>query len=155
MIPPGEGLFVDIEYAFLADAAQTSPDGKLYVLGAGINQIKAVGFPAMHPQMSLVVKLNMHPSECDRAHSTDIELWDEDGSKIGGTMNRPFQVPRRKDFPARNVFFQMILNLIGTEFPRAGTYGFQISVDGRHIKSVPVELIQVEAPSTPEPPGSP
>jgi len=41
-----------IEYAFLADAADASPTGKLYVLGGGIDELIVPQFPAVHGRLS-------------------------------------------------------------------------------------------------------
>jgi hypothetical protein len=133
---------MEVEYAFLADAAQSSSDGKLYVLGGGFDEIRAAKFPAVHPQMALVLKLSLHPSECEREHKTRIELWDADGNRVGPQLDAAFVAARRTDRPASDVYVQLVLNMLQTQFPKPGMYGFQISVDERHLKTVSLGIIQ-------------
>lgn len=145
---------MEVEYAFLADAAVSPPDGKLYVLGGGIDEIRASSFPAIHPYVSLVVKLKLHPTECERQHQLEIELWDSDGHRIGPQVAGAFSAARRP-IP-RPTFVQLVLNVVGAQFPRPGAYDFHIVVNDQHLKTVPVFLVetppQVE-PAQPSPGG--
>ena len=47
----------EIDYAFLADAAETQPGQKFHVLGGGITRIGGRNFPLRHPHVALVVGL--------------------------------------------------------------------------------------------------
>jgi hypothetical protein len=136
---------VEVEYAFLADGAQTSSDGKLYVLGGGIDRIFAGQFPATHPIMALVLKIKLHPSECEREHNLELELWDPDGNPIGGKISATFSANRQGG--GRDSFVQLVLNILQQQFPRTGDYGFQIVVDGQHKKTVSLYLEQIEGGS--------
>ena len=49
----------DIDYAFLADAAQTSPGQKFHVIGGGLNRIGGRTYPLRHPHLALVVGLRV------------------------------------------------------------------------------------------------
>lgn len=131
---------MEIEYALLADAAQQSSDGKLYVMGGGIGTIGAKTFPTIHPTMSLVLKLQLHPSECDREHRLEVQLWDADGQSIGTGVNGAFNVPRSPE--GRLAYAQMILNILQARFEKPGDYAFHIIVDGQHVKTLPLELQQ-------------
>ncbi len=132
---------MDIEFAFLADAAQA--DSKLYILGAGIEAIQAQQFPASHPYLSFVVKLRLHPTECGRQHQLEIEVWDPDGSRIGPQLSRQFSAARHATDPTRPVFVQTVLNLVGMAFPKAGAYAFHIILDGQHARRVDLYLEEV------------
>lgn len=134
---------MQIEYAFLADAAQTA-EGKLYVLGGGIDRITTRKFPTTHPFMTLVIKLKLHPSECGRQHKLDIELWDQDGQRVGPQISGELSRERQPDAPTQPVFFQVVLNVIGAKFDRPGMYEFHILVNGEYLKSVPLELRELQ-----------
>jgi len=125
---------MDVEYAFLADAAQTSSDGKLYVLGGGIDRIFAKKFPAVHPAMSLVLKMRLHPTECEREHALELELSDPDGNPVGGKVSAKFEARRQEH--GRPAFVQLVLNVLQARFEHAGDYAFQVVIDGQHHKSV-------------------
>jgi hypothetical protein len=129
---------MEVEFAFLADAAQSS-NNKLYVLGAGFDRIQAARFPAVHQLMSLVLKLKLHPAECDREHNLEVELWDPDGQAMGVKVAAKFSADKPK--PAgRSAFVQLVVNLAQIRFPTAGDYAFQIVVDSQHRKSLPIYL---------------
>lgn len=141
---------MQIEYAFLADAAQVSSDGKLFVLGGGIDRIFATSFPATHPLMTLVIKLQLHPSECEREHGLQVELWDSDGQPIGPRVSGNFSANRQER--GRLSYVQTVLNLHNVQFSVGGDYAFQVVVDGQHLKTVPlyVELVPgTEQPRAP------
>lgn len=148
---------MDVEYAFLADGAQTAGDGKLYVLGGGIDRIFSQEFPARHPLLALVVKLKLHPIECEREHKMEIELWDRDGQRLGPKVDAQFKADRQPK--ARPGSVQIVLNFLGAEFPKPDDYEFHILVDGQHRKTVPlyVELVDQarSAPADPDAGESP
>jgi hypothetical protein len=139
---------VEVEYAFLADAADAPQHGgKLYLLGAGFDELYAPGFPVVHPYMAFVVKVKFHPSECGRTHSLEIELWDPDGQRIGPKVGGSVRAERNPAHPTRAVFAQVILGMFGTQFPRPGTYEFHIVIDDQHAKTVALHV--EERPSLP------
>jgi hypothetical protein len=147
---------VEVEYAFLADAADAPPNGKLYVLGAGIDHIYAQRFPAVHATMTVVVKLAVHPSECGVPRTMTIDLWDSDAHPVGVHVEHPFQAQRNELRPGSMVYVQLVLNLVGLRFESPGDYSFEVMVDGSHKKSIPLTLIEQshrqEAPAEPMPP---
>ena len=75
----------------LADAAQSTPDGKAHALGVGWTFTSA---PT--PPMSLIVLLDVDWSETDRDIPCQIDLVDEDGSPVEldapGQEKRPVQI---------------------------------------------------------------
>lgn len=136
-----------IEYAFLADSAQVSRDGKLYALGAGIDRIFAERLPVTHTYMSLVVRLRLHPMECDRSHHLEIEMWDPDGGRLGPKLETDFRVGRDEKEPSRDRHAQMVLNFYGVEFPREGDYAFHIAADGNHLGHLELFVRKVDEPA--------
>ena len=71
----------EIDYAFLADAAETQPGQKFHVLGGGITRIGGRTFPLRHPHLALVVGLLVTAPETDREHELRIVLLDPDGAR--------------------------------------------------------------------------
>ena len=61
----------EIEFAFLADAADVKPGDKFSVLGGGITRIGGPGFPLRHPHLALVVSVTITAVEFDREHEID------------------------------------------------------------------------------------
>lgn len=126
------------EFAFLADAAEAAPNGKLYVLGGGISEVFAPSFPWMHPVVTLVVNLRLHASECERLHKLDIQFWDADGNVLPPQLSAEFNAPRHRQHPARDVFLQLVFNIVGLQLPQPGEYDFHVVVDGQHLKTLPL-----------------
>lgn len=135
---------MQVEFALLADAVATPPDGKLYVLGGGIDTIGVQRFPATHPFLALVVKLQLHPTECDRQHHLEIELWDPDGKRIGPKIAGDFSAQRNRSNPTRSVFVQLVFNIAGLQLTGPGEHEFHILVDGQHRKTIPLYIHHVE-----------
>ena len=58
----------EIEYAFLADAAEVQPGQKFHVLGGGVSRLGAHAFPFRHPHLALVVGLLVTSPELETEH---------------------------------------------------------------------------------------
>lgn len=140
---------VQIEYAFLADAADAPLGGKLYALGIGIDEIQTQKVPTLVAHMVLVVKFKLNQTECDRDHRVEIQLNNEDGKAIGPVVSRTFNRPRHPLFPTSDVFHQIVMNMHGLTLSRAGAYQFNVSVNGEHRKSVPLRVVVRETGNAP------
>ena len=129
---------MDVEFAFPADAAIVSPDRKLSALGAGFEDVTFQAFPGTLAALAFVAKIRIHPSECGRQHMLEIELWDQNGVRIGQQMHGQFAAERHPTDPARPVSFQIVLNFQQLVIPSPGTYDFHVVVDGTHLKAVSI-----------------
>ena len=74
----------DIDFAFLADAAETIPGQKFHVLGGGVARIGGRRFPLRHPHLALVIGLQVTAPETDREHEIRFVLLDPDGGEVAG-----------------------------------------------------------------------
>ncbi|MEQ9399745.1 MAG: hypothetical protein RJQ04_11335 [Longimicrobiales bacterium] len=128
---------MDIDLALLADAATVDGAGKLNILGI-FDRLGAGSFPARHPRMALVLRFSAGIDETG-AHEVEIVLRDPDGGEVvrmsgdltlgpgPGTGGNVIRVPH-------------VLNLDGLVFPKAGSYGFDVKVDGAHHVTVPLTV---------------
>jgi hypothetical protein len=147
---------VKVPLAVLCDAANVSREGKLNVLGI-FSALRASGFPCVHPSLTLVVGLEATYTERGE-HSIDIRLVDADGGEL---LKLDGRVNVQGERPGRPILTQAVLQLNNIAFPHAGTYTFDILVDRRHERSLPLEVHAIPAPEdgaaeTPEtesPPG--
>ena len=141
-----------VRFAFLADYALTHPiDTKLYILGAGFDTIWAPSFPARHPQVSVVVRVEFAPMECGRQHVIEFNPLDTDGRPFlppATVQVTPQQNPQAPRLPAA---VALVVNLAPLELPRAGDYAFSIVVDGQELDSIPLHAIQLGAGQPPPP----
>jgi hypothetical protein len=148
----------DIEFAFLADAAETIPGQKFHVLGGGISRIAGPIFPLRQPHLSLVVGLSVSPIEVEREHEVRFVLLGADGAEVaGGTGNL---VPHGMG-DGRDALLTFSVDLWNVTFPAPGDYSVRIAVNGSERKRLPLIVTQREPlpgeqvpPQMPGPPGS-
>ncbi|MGD1034114.1 MAG: hypothetical protein ABR977_06760 [Candidatus Dormibacteria bacterium] len=72
---------MDMAFAFLADHAAVPPDGKLYVLGGGINMIAIPEVPA-RAVFDVVGGFRFSPADSDTVHTVELRLLDADGKLV-------------------------------------------------------------------------
>ena len=129
----------DIEYAFLADAAETTPGHKFHVLGGGITRIGGPSFPLVHPHLALVVGLLVTAPETKREHELGIVLLDPDGGEV--TSARGSLVARGHD-DGRDNIVTFSVDLYGIRFPSPGDYSFRVLVNGSERKRLGLLLVR-------------
>lgn len=126
---------MDVVFAVLADAANVSQEGKLNILGNFAN-INASTFPARHPEMQLVVRMEASPAEIGMQKKIEVKLLDVDGKQVGG-FGGDFVVPPAKQ-PGERVNMQLIMRLVDTVFPTKGKYVFAVLIDDKTEYEVPL-----------------
>jgi hypothetical protein len=130
-------------YAITADAAQFTPDGRLWVLGGDFDTIYSPQFPAVHSAMTLAVKLLATPRESEREHQLRVELVDADGQPFQEPFVLPFTPHINAAYPHREVGIGLTLNYQNLRFDRPGDFGFHILVDGLEIGTLPLYVAQL------------
>jgi len=135
---------VHLDFAVVADYALVDQAGKLSVMGM-FQHIWVQQFPAMHPRLHLVMRLKGKRTEVGD-HAVSIRLLDEQDNEIlGGNGGVRFDEP-----PAGVTELEAGAILVfDVPFPHAGTYRFEITIDGARQASVPVTVGQM-----PSPPGT-
>jgi Family of unknown function (DUF6941) len=126
-----------IVLAVLADAANVSQEGKLNILGNFAN-INASDFPARHPQMQLVLRMEASAAEVGGEKKMEVILMDADGKSIG-RVTADFTVPEATH-PGESVRIQTIFALRDTVFPAAGRYGIYVLINGNQEAVVPLTV---------------
>jgi hypothetical protein len=141
---------VHLDFAVVADYALVDQAGKLSVMGM-FQHIWVQQFPAMHPRLHLVMRLKGRRTEVGD-HAVQIRLLDEQDQEIlGGSGGVRFDEP-----PAGVTEMEAGAILVfDVPFPHAGTYRFEITIDGERQASVPVTVSQVPPASAPGATGRP
>lgn len=137
-----------IDLALVCDYAIIDQYGKLSVLGI-FEHIWVHEFPVVHPRLHLVMRLKGRRTEIGE-HAVNIRLVNEDGEEvISGDGTVTFAEP-----PAGIVEIEAgTVLLFDVPFDDAGTYTFEISIDGEVASFVPITVaLAPEGP--PKPPGS-
>lgn len=128
---------MEIDLAVVADAANVSQEGKLNILGI-FDTIWAREFPFRHASMVFVVRVGADFTE-QGVHPMEVRLVDADGEQIFSAEG-PLQVTGGT--PGRAIKPHIVMGLSGVAFPRAGDYAFEILIDGRHMRSVPLYIVE-------------
>jgi hypothetical protein len=142
----------DIDYAFLADAAQTTPGQKFHVLGGGVTRISGSGFPLRHPHLALVVGLRVGGAEAEREHEIRFVLVDPNGAEVAGATGS-LVAHRQADFRDSTLTFS--IDIWNLTFPSPGDYSFRLLVNGTESKRLPLSIVGAGAPPAPPPPKPP
>jgi hypothetical protein len=129
----------EIDFAFLADAAETNPGRKFNVLGGGITRIGGPTFPLVHPHLALVVGLLVTAPETKREHDLQIVLLDPDGGEVASATGS--MVARGHD-DGRDSIVTFSVDLWSLTFPRPGDYSFRILVNGSERKRLGLLLVR-------------
>jgi hypothetical protein len=128
----------DIDFAFLADAAETIPGQKFHILGGGIARIGGRRFPLRHPHLALVIGLQVASTETDREHEVRFVLLEPDGGEVAGATG---SLIARRQPDARDATLTFSIDLWNVTFPVPGDYSFRILVDGSERKRLPLLLL--------------
>ena len=132
----------DIDYAFLADAAQTAPGQKFHVIGGGVSRIGGQTFPLRHPHVALVVGLRVTAPETDRPHEIRFVLLDPDGAEVAGATGT---LVAHGTTDARDSTLTFSIDLWNLTFPAPGDYSFRLLVNGSERKRLPLVVVTLEA----------
>ena len=123
----------------LCDAA-TDQQGKLNILGT-FDAIHAVKFPAEHPQCAVAIRLRFTAVEAGE-HKFKLLLVDVDGKPLippaEGTLNVP--IPAGMESATVN----LVMNYQRLRFNKPGRYSFDLAIDGREERSLPLFVKAME-----------
>jgi len=133
----------EIEYAFLADAAETPPGQKFHVLGGGVARIGGRTFPLRHPHSAVVIGLLVTAPETEREHEIRFVLLDPDGHEVAEATG---SLTARGSHDGRDSILTFSIDLWNVTFPAPGDYSFRILVNGSERKRLPLLLIQRTEP---------
>ena len=128
---------MDVTLAVLCDAANVSREGKLNLLGI-FNSIHAARFPAAHPHLALVLRVEAGVGE-EGTYPLELKFVDEDGAvlfDVGG------QIALQGARPGRPMTAHTIVDINNLQLPRAATYAFDVFLDHKHHRSITVHAFE-------------
>ena len=140
-------LMLDIEYAFLADAAEAQPGRKFAVLGGGVSRVGGSVFPLRHPHLALVVGLRVAATELDADHEVRFVLMRPDGQELtSGAAGIRASGPG----DGRDSVLTFSVDLWNLVFDDAGEHSVRLLVDGQERKRLDLVVERREpAPGAP------
>jgi hypothetical protein len=127
----------EVDYAFLADAAQTAPGQKFNVLGGGVSQLNGRSFPLHHPHLALVVGLRVTAVETGREHELRFVVLDPDGRQLAeATGSLMTQGPT----DGRDEIVTFSVDLWNLTFPAPGDHSLRVLVNGSEQRRLPLRV---------------
>ena len=139
----------EIDYAFLADSAQTTPGQKFHVLGGGVSRISGTGFPLRHPHLALVVGLRVGEMEAEREHEIRFVLVDPQGTEVAGATG---SLVAHRPIDARDSTLTFSIDIWNLTFASPGDYWFRLLVNGSESKRLPLSIMGAGPELKPVPP---
>lgn len=133
----------DIEYAFLADAAEARPGHKFAVIGGGVSRLGGPQFPLRHPHLALVCGLLVTTPELGAEHDLQFILLTPDGNQLS---NATAKIRAEGPTEGRDTILTFSLDLWNLSFPEPGDYSIRILVDGSERKRLPLVVEQRAGP---------
>lgn len=125
---------MEVELAFFCDAATVDAHGKVNALGI-FNCIHCRKFPACHPRLVTVIQVKAHRSEAG-PHKMQADLVDPDGHAVVDPLMMDFSTERGGGA-------RLIAEINGVTFQGAGEHALDIAIDGRHCKSLPLQVTEL------------
>lgn len=130
---------MEVTLAVCCDAANVSREGKLNLLGI-FNSIHAGEFPATHPHLSLVLRVEARIGE-EGDYPMLIRFVDEDGGelfKVEGNLSLHGATP------GRPMTAQTVIDINNVQFPRPATYAFDVFLGDHHVRSVAIHAFEAQ-----------
>ncbi len=140
----------DIEYAFLADAADVQPGQKFHVLGGGVNRLAGPSLPILHPHLSLVVGLRLTLLERDREHELGFFVTAPNGDQVTSAGGK---IVAHGVADPGDLILTLAIDLWNLSLPQVGEYSVRILVDGSERKRLPLIATVVSPPAGSPGPG--
>ncbi len=129
----------DIEYAFLADAADARPGQKFAVIGGGITRLGGAQFPLRHPHLALVCGITVTSPEFNVEHDLQFVLLTPDGQQLS---NATAKIVANAPPDGRDQVLTFSLDMWNLSFPAPGDYSIRIMVGGSERKRLPLVVEQ-------------
>jgi hypothetical protein len=127
----------EIEYAFLADAADARPGQKFAVIGGGVTRLGGSTFPLRHPHLALVVGLAVTAAEIGQEQELRFAVVTPAGETMASAQA---SVVAGGQPAGRDSVLTFALDLWNLAFPVAGEYQVLILVGGEERKRLPLAV---------------
>ena len=140
-----ESAPMDMAFAFLADHAVVPPDGKLYVLGGGINMLGVPQIPA-RAAFDVVGGFRFGPADARSVHTVELRLLDADGKLVIPPATLRFQAAEIIPPEQEEVLVSTVTHL-APMFGDPGRYRAEYWTEGRLLAWVGVTVSRQPPPA--------
>jgi hypothetical protein len=133
-----------LTYALICDAALAHPDGKVSMLGAGIDRLHGADLP-IRALLTLVFRIEWDERELDEPHIFRATLESVDNGEVIGRMEGPVDAPRGPEPNIPSGGLGTVL--MPVELPREGLHRIRFKIDNVGIGEIPlVAVLLTERP---------
>ena len=124
-----------IAFALFADAANLSQEGKLNILGV-FDALHVGQLPVVHPRAALVLLLKGDGADVGD-HQVGLSWRNPNGDELWSSQASMHVGP-----PSPGVFELDLPLLAQVDLPvdQPGSYAMEVSIDGRHVFDVPMQV---------------
>jgi hypothetical protein len=134
---------LELDTFMLADAV-SAHEGKVYLHGAGLTRINAVGLPVALPQLSVFARFRPDEEDLSRGHSLYLALLDPQGDPVVAPQELEIgPLPRPTLAEGEEFFAQLVFTFAPVVFAIAGVYRFEFLVDGESVRSMTFPVIDL------------
>ena len=138
---------MELEYGFLANAAEVGQDGRFFVLGGNIDGIGVPAVPAAMPGLAILVNISFEQVECGEVHRFRMTLTNPDGNNAGPECQLDLR-PNQPEPAYRNgTTVSVAVSMIGIPLALQGEYSFNLFVGDRLIGRIPFWVFIVPGPA--------
>lgn len=134
-----ESQEIRISVMMLADAAH-AVGGKLYVLGGGFDRINMPAVPFSH-RFDLAMLIEVPWVATNQPYQVVVELRDADGEAIGYRAEATMETGRPPGVRQGTSLTIPLALPVVADFPAAGRYVLQASINGREANRVALEAV--------------
>lgn len=129
-----------VDMCVLADAANTTHEGKLNVLGI-FDRLGVGSLPAVHKQMAVVLRLRVEFADGRDAHTVRLAMEDPDGKKL---VDLEGETRVGEVEPGSFTHTNQVFNVRDLRFEKEGTYRVRVWLDGEQAAEQPLSVAVAE-----------
>lgn len=130
---------MELRFAFFALNAGQTEDGELWCAGIDFDRISAAALP-LPIQFHLVVKLTVTPADREAEHVFSVAMTSPAGERSVLMDNHQINLGAPNEADPRRSTNALILVRVGRSFAQAGEHRFHVGVDGREVKTLPLNV---------------
>jgi tetratricopeptide (TPR) repeat protein len=138
---------VRVTLALLADYALAHDDGKLYITGGGLHQLRFGRLPAIYERLCLALEIQFDPSEFGAAHVFAIDATDPLGQPFLKPAVLTVTSPPASIQTSSNRT-QLVYNMLNLTFQHEGEHIFNVHVGAEVQAALPLRVAVVPGTST-------
>ena len=131
----------EVEFAFLANAAQVSSDQLISMLGGGwdTGTLPQEAYPA-GVVLNVVFRLVFEADEVGKAHGGEIRVEQANGERLATVTFTLDVQPGEEELPPGWKTKVAVATPVPVQFPGPGLYAVSITVGGGPLKTIPLRM---------------